>query len=66
MNESHSFTLQDIYLYYKVNKIKNVPLSWNKAADLFIFEKQVIEEDIKKVINAFKILDSRMQRCKKF
>ena len=64
MNESHSFTLQELYHYYKISKPKNVSLSWNQAADLFCLEKDVLKEDHGKVHMAFRKLNYKMQRKK--
>ena len=64
MNELQSFTLQELYHYYKICKPNNFPISWNQAADLFCLEKDVIKEDHEKVHLVFKKIHSKMQRKK--
>ena len=64
MNQSHSFTLQELYHYYQISKSKYKSLSWNQAADSFCLEKDVLKEDHGKVCMAFNNMNSKIQRKK--
>ena len=62
MNPSYSFTIQELYQFYKKSKPKTKPLPWTRAADLFCLEKDIIKEDHEKVCLAFKNLSKKMKR----
>ena len=64
MNPSISFTLQELYQFYKTSKPQNVSLPWNQAAELFCLEKDIIKDDHEKVYLAFKNLSIKVQREK--